>query len=147
MAYDAGFAFDRFAHPTVLFVRMRASSLCVAGAVVFLGSALGACGSSSTGEEVNNPAACVAAEKALGMLPPANELSPGPSQPILDNVSKSLKAAGNMSDGKVGRAIDDAFNAVEDAELTLLKGNPLTASEAAALDQASVNLANSGCSP
>ena len=112
-----------------------------------MGAALGSCGSNSSGETVNNPAACVAAEKALGKLPPANELTPGPSQPVLDSVAKSLKAAGDMSDGKVGRAIDDAFNAVEDAELTLLKGNALTPNEAAALDQASANLANGGCSP
>ena len=144
--FDAAIAFDWVHTSTVLFVPVRTSGLWVAGAVVLLGSVLGDCGSNSSAQ-VNNPAACVAAEKALGKLPPANELTPGPSQPTLDSASKSLKAASTTSDGTVGRAIDDAFNAVEDAELTLLKGNPLTPSEAAALDQASVNLANNGCSP
>ena len=81
------------------------------------------------------------------MLPLSNQLTPGPEQPALDKVAKGRKEASDSSVGDVHTAIEKAYNAVEDAELTLLKGNPLSPSEAAALDGASVMVANSGCSP
>ena len=81
------------------------------------------------------------------MLPLSNELTPGPEQQTLDKVAKDLKQAFDASVGNVHDTIEKACNAVEEAELTLLKGNPLTPSEAAALDGASVMVANSGCSP
>jgi len=126
---------------------MRTTGQWIVIVLALMGSTLiAACGSSSSGE-VDNAKACSNAERALSKLPPSSQLVPGPQQPLLDSVSKSLKAADETSDGKVGAAISAAFNAVEDAELTLLKGNRLSASEAAALDNASVNLANDGCSP
>lgn len=107
------------------------------------------CGSSSTNSAVteDNPQACKTAEQALGMLPPSNELRPGPEQPALDRVAKALKQAADESTGNVHGAIGNAYNAVEDAELTLLKGDALTPSSAAALDNAQVSVANGGCSP
>ena len=95
----------------------------------------------------DNPQACKDAEEALGMLPPSSELTPGPQQPALDKVAKGLRDAADSSVGDVHDAIESAYNAVEDAELTLLKGNALTQKEAAALDGASVAVANGGCSP
>jgi len=81
------------------------------------------------------------------MLPRSDQLTPGPEQPALDKVAKSLREASDRSVGDVHDAIEKAYNAVEDAELTLLKGKALTPKEAADLDNASVMVANSGCSP
>lgn len=62
-------------------------------------------------------------------------------------MAKSLRDASDASVSDVHTAIEKAYNAVEDAELKLLKGNALTPSEAANLDGLSVMVANSGCSP
>lgn len=117
-------------------------------------AAVGACvlivscgGSSNHATTEDNPQACKDAEQALGMLPPSNELTPGPQQPVLDKVAKGLRDAADASVSDVHDAIESAYNAVEDAELTLLKGNALSPSEAAALDNAAASVANGGCSP